>query len=420
MVYNFKGEIEGINKSQFEFISEVLKKQKCHEVEVSVANVGKIGDNYGSHIKRFKAVLKDGEEFQMIAKIAPKTMILRDDKNINDIFMNEIVIFNELLPKFRGLQKRFNIPEEDIYKYPFCYGTLETAGNEMILLEDLNVSSYTMLDKVKPFKKEYVKTVLKNLANFHCLSYALKNKEPQMFNKFIGRLVNATLNSKSINETEKLFEKTLNDLLKIFDDNKYKYIINDVMQNLIKSWIQFIMSDSSSKYCVIHHGDLWTNNIMFQIQNNHPLGCILIDYQLSRDSLPVSDIHYFIFSCTDYETRSKHYHEWIDYYYSELDKYLNYFDLKADRIYPRYNFNADLKLYGKYGLGIAFVMMNFLLGQKHEANTTEVICTNGVPDNVKKGKFLNENLKTIKDRIEGLIKTSLEYDYISYNLEANN
>lgn len=266
MVYDFKGETEGITENQFEILSEVLKKQKCNKGTVLVGNVGKIGDNYGSHIKRFQATIQNGKEFKMIAKIAPKVMILRDEKNINDIFMNEILVIRELLPKFRELQKGVNVPEDDIFKYALCYGTCETAGSEMILLEDLDQSNYTMLDKAKPLNNEHVKIILKHLANFHALSYALRNKEPQTFNKFIGTLVNATVNPKSITETEKFFEKTLNDLLTIFDDDKYRKIITDVMQNLIKYWLKFMTIDSGSKYSVIHHGDMWTNNVMFQIQ----------------------------------------------------------------------------------------------------------------------------------------------------------
>lgn len=73
----------------------------------------------------------------------------------------------------------------------------------------------------------------------------------------------------------------------------------------------------------------------------------MIDYQLSKNGNPVNDIMNLIFNCTDYESRSKHYFEWLDYYHAELDKSLSYFHLSAKSVYPRSEMDADIKRYAQ-------------------------------------------------------------------------
>ncbi|KPJ17456.1 hypothetical protein RR48_03866 [Papilio machaon] len=413
MSYNFIGEVENINTSQFEFISKVLNEQGYKGTDVNIQNVGKKGDNYGSRVKRIEVTFEDGKEFKMIIKIAPEDSIIRDQINANDLFKNEITIFNKLLPKLREIQVKYGVPDEDIFKYPICYGTNDELSNEIILLEDLKMRNFEMLDKTTPLSNQAVKLILKDLANFHSLSFVLRNKEPELLKNFMDTLVNAMINEKTIAQTQMFFEYTLNDLKTIFDNDRYKNVITDVTQYLIKGWMKLMNTDAGSKYSVIQHGDLWTNNIMFQMQEDQPMDCIFIDYQLSRDSLPVSDIHYLLFSCTDYQTRSKHYHEWMDYYHSELDRYLSYFDLKVNYVYPRDKFDADLKRYGKPGLGIAFVMVNIALRQTQEAPDLTNIDGTNLPDTLKVRSLMDKTVTSIKERIEGLIESCFELGYLT-------
>ncbi|XP_013171726.1 PREDICTED: uncharacterized protein LOC106120822 isoform X2 [Papilio xuthus] len=391
MSYEFKGDLENISQRQKEFISEVLRKQNYTGTEVIVENIGKKGDNYGSQVKRIKVIFDNGKEFRMIAKILPDSMKVENQMNSYDIFTNEAILFNEVLPKFKEMQLKYDLPEEEIFKYPICYGTLMERMNETILLEDLVMSNFTMLDKTKPLYNETVKLVLKDVAKFHAMSYVLRNQEPQMLDKLLQSLVNPMFDPKNMAQS----------------------------QNLMTPWLKLFLCDKGSKYSVIQHGDLWTNNIMFQIQNNQPASCVFLDYQMSRDSLPVSDIHNFIFNCTDYETRSKHYHEWMDYYHSELDRYLNYFGLKANYIYPRDKLDADLNRYGKVYLGISFFVLNITLREAQEAGTLVIEDNEDGTEQIpmfKMGTLMETTKEAIKCRIEGLIDSCFDLGYMNKNL----
>ncbi|XP_014355175.2 uncharacterized protein LOC106708211 [Papilio machaon] len=417
MSYVFKGDLDNINERQKEFISEALRKQNYTGTEVSVENVGKKGDNYGSQVKRIKVQFDNGKEFRMIAKIIPDAMKMQTQMNATDIFINEAVLFNEVLPKFKEMQIKFGLPEEDVLKYPLCYGTTMETNSEIILLEDLVMSNFTMLDKAKTLNNETVKLVLKDVAKFHGMSYVLRYKEPQMLDKLLNSLFNPMFDPKNFDQSKMFFEQIAREVITICDSSKYRNIIVDIMQNLTTPWKKIIASDKGTKYSIIQHGDLWTNNIMFQIQNNQPVKCIFLDYQMSRDSLPPSDIHYFIFNCTDYETRSKHYHEWMDYYHSELERFLNYFGLKASYIYPRDKFDADLKRYGKASLGTSFFVLNITLRETQEAGDLVFEDDEQIPM-FKMGAVMEKTKEAIKNRIEGLIQSSLEFGYLNENFPS--
>ncbi|XP_013149178.1 PREDICTED: uncharacterized protein LOC106111590 [Papilio polytes] len=281
------------------------------------------------------------------------------------------------------------------------------------------MSNFTMLDKTKTLNNETVKLVIKDVANFHAMSYVLRNKEPKTLDKLLESLVNPMFDPKNIAQSQIFFQQIARDVIEICHSSKYRNVISDIMQNIITPWKKLISSDNGSKYSVIQHGDLWTNNIMFQVQNNQPTKCIFLDYQMSRESLPVSDIHYFIFNCTDYETRSKHYHEWMDYYHSELDRHLNHFGLKANYIYPRDKFDADLKRYGKAMLGGSFFVLNITLREAQEAGDLVIEDSEDGTEQVPKfkmGAIREKTQETIKNRIEGLIESCFEFGYMNKNL----
>lgn len=99
----------------------------------------------------------------------------------------------------------------------------------------------------------------------------------------------------------------------------------------------------------------------------------MIDYQVSKQSSPVADLHYMIFNCTDHATRANHFHDWIDYYHLQLDESLANFRLKANFIYPRHKLDADLRNYAKVSLGQAIIWANTMVRAASQAAKLKVI-----------------------------------------------
>lgn len=148
----------------------------------------------------------------------------------------------------------------------------------------------------------------------------------------------------------------------------------------------------------------------------------MIDYQASKESNPVGDIHYMIFNCTDYETRSQYYNDWIDYYHTELDNALSNYGLKASFIYPKDQLDADLRRHGKLTLGLGVLLASMLIRESADAEkmmsameenfVTEGNNMEALFESAKVTALDAASILRFKTRIEGLVRSMIELGYL--------
>lgn len=124
-----------------------------------------------------------------------------------------------------------------------------------------------------------------------------------------------------------------------------------------------------------------------------------------------------IFSCTDYEARSKNYHDWIDFYHKELGFYLEYFGLKVNFVYPRDQLDADLKRLSKTVLPLSAMLVSVMMKETHEnAKMKEVFKDSNskeeMMDMTKLSLMEDTSMIRFKARLEGLIKSFVELGYL--------
>lgn len=184
-----EGDTGSATEKQIQFIRDVLEKRGFTNNRVVFEAAGKAGDNYVADVKRITVIVDGGEDFKMIAKFAPENEMLRKMMNTNILFSNEILMYEEILPKLVSLQRDAEVPEDGWLRFAECYGTLAEEPYEVVLLEDLNVSNFIMLDRFTSLDNDAVRLVLKNFAILHSLSYALKKLEPETYGKFTSNLL---------------------------------------------------------------------------------------------------------------------------------------------------------------------------------------------------------------------------------------
>ncbi|XP_049878738.1 uncharacterized protein LOC126375689 [Pectinophora gossypiella] len=412
----FEGSIGDINQRQLEFIKSVIEENGFGGAKVNVEVVGKADDNYMATVKRITAE-KDGNTFKMVAKIASSVEQLRMAMNTAMAFRNESVMYTEVFPKFTDLEITAGVPKSERLRYAACYGCLLEEPNEVILLEDLKESNYVILDKSKSLENEAIKLILKNFARLHSLSFALMHIDPQTYTEFKGKVIDIWQAGPNIEQMTTFLVELETELLGILDDEKYRRPFRGLISNMFALSKKY---QEHEKYSVIIQGDPWTNNIMFQLQDDKPVECCMIDYQISRFGNPANDLHYMIFNCTDYETRKKHYLDWIDYYHTELDHCLDNFGLKVNFIYPKDKFDADLKRYSKLGLVLSAMLGNVLVRKSEDAvkmkENMQKNLGGDIEQFIESGKVTNLDDNTIykyKKRMEGVIDSFAELGFIS-------
>lgn len=142
----------------------------------------------------------------------------------------------------------------------------------------------------------------------------------------------------------------------------------------------------------------------------------MVDYQGSNLSSPVADLHYMIFVCTDYDTRKKHYNDWIDYYHSQLDKSLANHGIKVNYAYPRDQLDADLRSFAKLSLcQVILVAMVVVREAANAAKLQEAIknTEKSVEDMFDVFKLTDSTtIEKFKTKIEGVIDSFFEVGFL--------
>lgn len=263
--FQFVGDVSELSEEQKGLIVNVVKERGFENVNINVQPVGEAGDNYVANVKRI-TMEKDGEAFKIIAKVAPRNEMIRSLGNTHLIFRNEHVMYSEVLPKFTELEKAATIPEENRLRYATCYGTYLEPPNEIILLEDLCVPGFKMLDRFISLTDDNVRLILKNFAMLHSLSYALKDQEPETFDKLCASLVNIYALMADVPEIVSMYDNFDADVQLLFDEEKYKNALGNISAQFLPRVSELVKIEASSKFSVVHQGDPWTNNIMFRLE----------------------------------------------------------------------------------------------------------------------------------------------------------
>lgn len=78
------------------------------------------------------------------------------------------------------------------------------------------------------------------------------------------------------------------------------------------------------RFNVLCHGDLWSNNIMFQYNEDtgKPDSCMLVDFQMCYYSSPMLDLHYFIINSLSQQNKIVKMDYIVHLYHKHLSKNL--------------------------------------------------------------------------------------------------
>lgn len=195
------------------------------------------------------------------------------------------------------------------------------------MFHDLALEEFTMIDK-SDVTVEHVLLVMKALGKFHALSFAIKDQEPEKFSEMVSELDEmlfmrglSTKFSSYIN-----FSATI--ALKCITDDKDAHLLKALLdlyeKNQYDQIAELCNGNESEPYSVITHGDIWTNNTMFQYDEEEILRNIcLIDFQTVRYGSPVLDLTFYLFTSTTRDLRGRYYNIYLKTYHESLSNLLS-------------------------------------------------------------------------------------------------
>lgn len=228
------------------------------------------------------------------------------------------------------------LEENGFIEYPKCYKTIDSEPDESVLLEDLSVRGFSIIDRhTEEITPEHVHLVMKTLAKFHAISFALKDQKPEKFNEITSNL-NEIFIRRDDPMMREYFAKQSESVYTVLTDEKDAQLLAKTKKLFEKNAMD-VAADclDSSDGSVIAHGDVWSNNTMFRYDSNgKPSEISLLDWQIARHSSPIIDIVYYMFSCTTKAFRDAHYEHMLNVYHDSLSEHIRryLFELISMRI----------------------------------------------------------------------------------------
>lgn len=235
----------------------------------------------------------------------------------------------QVLPYFRMFEqsKGVNIDTDGFIAHPKCYRTLDTDPNECLFLEDLENHGFTMLDNInKEVTVEHVRLFLNALAQFHAISFAINDQEPEKFKQLSSNLSDIHWYRGNV-AAAAYYDAQAENFLKTLsapDDAPLYQKLKDVFaKGAFNVGLEITEQALNESATVLSFGDAHYQNTLFRHDTNgNPVEVCFIDWQLSRHESPVIDFIYFVFCCTTKEIRDIHYEHLLKTYHDQLSAHI--------------------------------------------------------------------------------------------------
>ncbi|XP_028982318.1 uncharacterized protein LOC107040561 [Diachasma alloeum] len=256
----------------------------------------KKGENYLSILTRlnlkYVCSVSRGNDHEKVEKIA--NLILKEEPDVDqetmetihkmDIFNVEQQLLEEVVPKVETL-----IGRRLSARVYHC-----SMKPRMIAMEDLSVFGFKNIDRKAGLNRDQTCLILENIAEFHAGSIRLDEQDPGCLTRFSIGLLNMTPSF------YKRIENTIKNValqIRTWPDPKFLPLsekLEKISKDAVKR-LKEIYRSNEDEICVLNHGDLWSNNIMFQYDDGGKLQELrLVDFQVPNWTSPAIDLLYFL------------------------------------------------------------------------------------------------------------------------------
>ncbi|XP_075979082.1 uncharacterized protein LOC142978494 [Anticarsia gemmatalis] len=378
-------------------IKKIAEKEGFIKYKVDKKCVSTNGGNYLGELYEIdvKGKTKDGEK---TLHIFVKNAIDADGSfkilSVSNVYNTENFAYKDLAKVFEELQDEANVPRDERYKMVKVYD--ETFA-DAIIMENVTKKGFTTYHRMDVMSLKFVQLAIQHLARFHGLSFVLKEKRPEYFNKKIKSLKYPV----TFGEDWKIMAKSMKDSIMCHVDDKYADRIEKLYENVADKFA-YNFNDESVQVCLCH-GDYRPNNIMTKIEEDGDVTDLVpVDYQLIFYGCPIFDFLYLIYCCTDREFRKTHMTYLKDLYHDSLKTFLEYFNLDVNEVYPKEEFERVYTEKLDQGLYYSLIFLPWLFAAEDD-----------VPDVTQ--EFSEMRIKIddrVNDRLRGVIEEYVEWGYL--------
>jgi thiamine kinase-like enzyme len=392
-----------------------LKKENLTDIAANEIGTSEKGDGYMGDIifasVSGKTEDQSTKEYDLVLKCSKQSQALRENRQMILIYLNEIFMYDHVLPTFLKFQEDKGI-KDPFNSVPKCYGSFKGENIEVIVLENLKKSGYELWPKTKPLERKHIDFVIKQYGKFHAVSVAMKEQQPDKFEEIVKK-IEENMKGMAAGPLVNLFRGCI--------DETSELLKNELDEKIVSKWRSFkdqietvVGTTYLEAFKVIIHGDCWNNNFMHKFENENtkaPLKVAMLDWQVSRYASPISDLSYFLFACISKED-IENLDDILSTYHSTFTNYLRDLGVEDPNVlYPFHQFLDDWKLYCKFG-----ILMSSLLMKVCSTEKDEVV---DITESAESGKDFSHtfaggirNTELYKNRMRHIVEYVVKHDLI--------
>lgn len=255
----------------------------------------------------------------------------------------------------------------------------------ILALENLKLASYRLGPRLD-LDEQHLMLMIKIIAEYHAMSYALKIQDPKKFKDLVDGLkpLNFVQETKSGFDViyqialDRIFEEAFSSQ-KYLDDEKFNQDVKKIQKKYSAKPTQ-LMEDFLRKdepFSVILHGDYNRNNVLFKYETDegfeNPIGVKMFDFQQVRYASPALDLSFFMYMNMTTSLRDQIWDKLLQFYHKTVISSLTeYLACKDDdpRLKP-FEFQKFLDHFSKFAFYGGMISSHFLPVMMCEAD----VCT---------------------------------------------
>jgi thiamine kinase-like enzyme len=399
------------------WLKAALAKQDIKHFSVQISGSSEKGEGFAGDILfvSVRGTDKDGIEkkYEFVLKCSKPSEALRESTVIQDIFLNEIYVYDKIFPLFQKFQTDKGV-DDSFQSVPRCYGTFTSKSREVVILENLKSKGYELWTYKKPLTRNHINLVVKEYGKLHAISVALKEQQPEQFQKVIDGYVDIWTKFVETSDISSVFEKLVKEI--------YDLLKSEMSEQDSQKWlsfqrqVRFVMTDLAQNVDglkVVTHGDCWNNNFMYQHTNDNKdlvSKVAILDWQNSKYSSPVFDLSYFLFSCISDEDIDDM-DTILEDYYKSFTGFLKRLGSNFGNEYSLERFLEEWRKYSKNGILQALLPLK--LSFSEEDDIPDIAKTVESGQDVAKAFLVDIKNKTgFKNRVKPIVKHVIEFDLV--------
>lgn len=247
------------------FFESVLNKlhfpNAPSELKLDVKSAVEDGEQYSSEILRVRVA------YTVNDAACEKQFILKKSDNVKrsfDVFAKENGVYEKIIPL---IEKRFGESGYVLRLAPKCYQS--SVEDSYLLLEDMAAESFANIDRKVGLNRAQLEKCIEKVAKWHAATMSCSTDSPLLKSFELYSTPHVRLDGSAKYKT--LFQNALSGCIEAFEgDEGMEPVVTRLLaqrDNIFERCCA-AASRKDGDWNVLTHGDLWSNNILFNGDND--------------------------------------------------------------------------------------------------------------------------------------------------------